>query len=85
MDRVILNRLVGSTHGVHADQRQVVLDCTVKATTASCTTPPNNYIAPPGVYYLFVLYQDIPSQAKYMTLQLTGSTMTMTPAVATSG
>lgn len=86
VDQVVLNRLVGSTHGVHADQRQIVLDCTVTGTTATCSTPPNNYIAHPGVYYLCVLYQGIPSQAKYMTLQLTGGTMTMMPpAVARAG
>ncbi len=84
LDRVVFNRLVGSTHGVHSDQRQIVLDCTVAGSTATCTTPPNNYIAPPGYYYLFVLYEGIPSVATYMSLQLTG-TMTSMPAVATAG
>lgn len=84
LDRVVFNRLVGSTHGVHSDQRQIVLDCTVAGSTATCTTPPNNYIAPPGYYYLIVLYEGIPSVASYMSLQLTG-TMTSMPAVATAG
>ena len=87
LDRVVFNRLVGSTHGVHADQRQVVLDCSVTSGTATCTSPPNNYIAPPGVYMLFILNEGVPSQAEYISLQLTGSSdMTMLPTnVATSG
>lgn len=84
LDRVVFNRLVGSTHGVHADQRQIVLDCTVGSGSAVCASPPNNYIAPPGVYMLFILNQGVPSQAQYVSLQLTG-TMTMLPAVATAG
>ncbi|MCJ1368644.1 hypothetical protein MMC16_007789 [Acarospora aff. strigata] len=82
LDRVVFNRLVGSTHGVHSDQRQIVLDCTFAASTATCTTPPNNFIAPPGKYYLFVLYEGIPSVAKYMSLQLTGSMTDQTVATA---
>lgn len=87
LDRVVLNRLVGSTHGVHTDQRQIVLDCTIHGSFATCSTPPNNYIAPPGVYYSFVLYEGVPSRAKYMTLQLSGI-MTMMPSmpfIATAG
>ncbi|DBA68157.1 TPA: hypothetical protein ACH3X2_013911 [Trebouxia sp. C0005] len=84
LDRVVFNRLVGSTHGVHADQRQIVLDCSVTTGTAICSSPPNNYIAPPGVYMLFVLNQGVPSRAKYISLQLAG-TMTKLPATATAG
>lgn len=82
IDRVVLNRLVGSTHGVHADQRQIVLDCTVASETAQCTSPPNNMIAPPGVYMLFILNEGVPSQAKFVSLQLTGNNM---PAITTAG
>ncbi len=85
LDRIVLNRLVGSTHGVHSDQRQIVLECTVGATSANCAAPPNNYIAPPGVYMVFVLYEGIPSMAKYVSLQLSDGTMTMEPSVATAG
>ena len=85
LDRIVLNRLVGSTHGVHADQRQIVLDCTVAAGSATCSTPPNNYIAPPGVYMLFVLYEGVPSKAEYITLQLARGSMTMMPDIATAG
>lgn len=85
LDRVVFNRLVGSTHGVHTDQRQIVLDCTFGASTATCQTPPNNYIAPPGVYYLFVLYKGVPSQAKYMTLQLSGKMTHIPGTVSTAG
>ena len=84
LDRVVFNRLVGSTHGVHADQRQIVLDCHVTNGTAVCMSPPNNFIAPPGVYMLFILNKGVPSRAKYVSLQLTGK-MTMLPAIATAG
>lgn len=80
----MFNRLVGSTHGVHADQRQIVLDCSVGTETATCTSPPNNFIATPGVYMLFILNKGVPSQAKYISLQLTGN-MTKLPAIATAG
>ncbi len=83
LDRVVFNRLVRSTHGVHADQRQIVLDCSVASGTAVCTSPPNNYIAAPGVYMLFVLNQGVPSQAK-SSLQLDGK-MTEAPAIAAAG
>lgn len=85
LDRVVLNRLVGSTHGVHADQRQLVLDCTVGNATATCLSPPNNYVAPPGVYMLFILNEGVPSRATYMSLQLAHGTLTMMPSVATAG
>ena len=87
VDRVVLHRLVGSTHGSHADQRQVLLVCSTTDNIATCATPPNNFIAPPGVYMLFVMYQGVPSVAEYMTLQLSQGFMTHTvrPNAATAG
>ena len=85
LDRVVLNRYSGATHSNHADQRQVVLQCTLAGNNAICASPPNNYIAPPGVYMLFVLHEGVPSKAKYITMQLSEGTMTNTPATATAG
>ena len=56
----------GSTHGNHMDQRQVVIDCSPASGTAYCRSPPNSFIAPPGVYYLFALYEGVPSKAEYV-------------------
>ena len=85
LDRIVLNRYSGSTHGNHADQRQIVLECTVAGNNATCAVPPNNYIAPPGVYMLFVLNEGVPSKAKYVTLQLMEGSMTKLPEVVTAG
>lgn len=76
LDHVVLNRLSGSTHGIHFDQRQVVLDCTNQQATDTCTSPPNSSVAPPGQYMLFVLSQGIPSVANYVTMQLPAANST---------
>ncbi|KAA6425524.1 MAG: hypothetical protein FRX49_04421, partial [Trebouxia sp. A1-2] len=60
LDRVVFDRLVGPLTVSLPYQGQIVLACTVAGSTATCTTPPNNYIAPPGCDYLFVLYKGIP-------------------------
>ena len=85
LDRVVLNRYSGATHSNHADQRQVVLQCTLAGSNATCGSPPNSYIAPPGVYMLFVLYEGVPSKAEFITVQLSEGTMTDMPATATAG
>ena len=85
LDRVVLNRYSGATHSNHADQRQVVLQCTLAGSNATCGSPPNSYVAPPGVYMLFVLNEGVPSKAKYITVQLSEGTMTDMPATATAG
>lgn len=85
LDRVVLNRYSGATHSNHADQRQVVLQCTLAGNNATCGSPTNNYIAPPGVYMLFVLYEGVPSKAKFITVQLSEGTMTDMPATAIAG
>lgn len=93
VDRVVLNRLVSSTHGQRFDQRQVVLQCDQGAGSTNCATPPNSTIAPPGQYMLFVVSGGVPSVAEYVTLQLPNMALAAspsaaapaTPAVATSG
>lgn len=79
------NCYCGATHSNHADQRQVVLQCIMAGNNATCASPPNNYIAPPGVYMLFVLYEGVPSKAKYITMQLSEGSMSKMPATATAG
>ncbi|KAL3145060.1 hypothetical protein ABBQ32_003546 [Trebouxia sp. C0010 RCD-2024] len=73
LDRVVLNRLAGATHGVHFDQRQVVLDCSPADSSSSCQAPPNSSIAPPGQYQLFASYQGVPSKANIVTINRSGS------------
>ncbi len=82
VDRVVLNRLTGSTHGNHFDQRQVVLACSpiTGASAASCSAPPNSSIAPPGQYMLFILSQGIPSVANYVSLQFDDVASSIQPA-----
>ena len=82
IDRVVLTRLATSTHGIHADQRQVVLACDASASSINCTAPPNSNIAPPGVYMLFLLYQGVPSHAAYVTVMTQAAAAA---AVATAG
>ena len=72
----------GATHGNHMDQRQVVLDCTPKSGSASCQSPPNSSVAPPGIYYLFASYQGVPSVAEYVSV---GMSDDGTPITTTAG
>ena len=58
----------GATHGNHMDQRSVVLDCSPGSGTATCTSPPNSSIAPPGIYYLFAHCQGVPSVAEFVSV-----------------
>lgn len=73
IDRVVLNRVTGSTDSNHMDQRQVVLAGASSAGSVRVTTPPNSNIAPPGQYYLFVLSKGVPSKAAYVSLQFSSS------------
>ena len=88
VDRVVLNRLAGSTHGNHFDQRQIVLACTngTSGLSTACTAPPNSSVAPPGVYMLFVLSNGVPSVAPYVSLQFSGEPApAQAPAASTTG
>ena len=82
IDRVVLDRLTGATHGNHFDQRQVVLDCHSSAadrnasgSSVACAAPPNSSVAPPGQYMLFALAEGVPSYAPtvYMRSQAGGT------------
>lgn len=88
VDRVVLNRLVSSTHGQRFDQRQVVLECSGGVGKTQCASPPNSTIAPPGQYMLFVLTDGIPSVAEYVTLAVSSrgsARASALPAVTMSG
>ena len=80
MDRFVLQRLVGATDTIHMDQRQVVLTGATQAGSVQIQAQPNSNVAPPGQYMLFVLYQGVPSKARYVSLQLptAGYSATMT-------
>lgn len=68
VDRVVLQRLVGASDTNHMDQRQVVLNSKGQSGSVQIEAPPNSNVAPPGQYMLFVLYQGVPSKAKYVSL-----------------
>ena len=70
IDRVVLQRIVGATDSNHMDQRQVVLTGGTGPGSVVVNSPPNSNIAPPGQYYMFVLSNGVPSQAAYVSLQL---------------
>ncbi|KAA6418815.1 MAG: hypothetical protein FRX49_11172, partial [Trebouxia sp. A1-2] len=56
IDRVVLIRPSSATHGLHFDERAVVMNCSSSGSTSiACNAPPNSSIAPPGQYMLFVL------------------------------
>ena len=83
IDRIVLNRVTGATDSNHMDQRQVVLTGGTTAGSIAANSPPNSNIAPPGQYLLFVLSNGVPSVGKYVSLQLTLSTVT--PLISTAG
>ncbi|KAL0022532.1 hypothetical protein WJX79_009245 [Trebouxia sp. C0005] len=56
IDRVVLNRVTGSTDSNHMDQRQVVLTGGSAAGSIAANSPSNSNIAPPGQYMLFILH-----------------------------
>ncbi|KAA6429021.1 MAG: hypothetical protein FRX49_01131, partial [Trebouxia sp. A1-2] len=70
IDRVVLNRVTGSTDSNHMDQRQVVLTGGSAAGSIAANSPSNSNIAPPGQYMLFILSNGMPSVAKYVSVQL---------------
>ena len=69
VDRVIVYRPGGYTHGLHFDERSVLLNCTgTSAGNVSCIAPPNNKVAPAGQYMLFILSSK--SNIQFLRLQL---------------
>jgi hypothetical protein len=66
---VVLIRPAGVTHAFNMEQRLVGLSFTANATTGTLTvtSPPDDKIAPPGYYLLFVLNSSgVPSVAKFV-------------------
>ena len=61
-----------STHSFNMQQRYVGLEQTgASSNQLQLKAPPNNNIAPPGYYMLFLVNQDgVPSEAKFVNLQL---------------
>ena len=74
IDIVRLLRLDTVTHGIHFDSRSIVLDCdNSTGGSISCAAPPNSSIAPPGIYYLFILSEGVPSVAKFVSMPVEGA------------
>lgn len=69
VDSVTLIRPGSATHGVHFDERSVVLACAPSSNgSVACQAPPSPNIAPPGQYMCFILLEGVPSMAKYLSL-----------------
>lgn len=69
IDSVTLIRPGSATHGVHFDERSVVLACAPSSNGfVACQAPPSANIAPPGLYMCFILSEGVPSMAKYISL-----------------
>ena len=67
IDRVTLVRLGSTTHGFDMSQR--FYEATITGTVGDSiefTAPPDSGVAPPGWWMLFVLDQDVPSEAVYV-------------------
>jgi hypothetical protein len=63
IDRVAILRTSSVTHAFSSDQRYIGLDFQVQADQLSVLAPPNNDIAPPGYYLLFIVDNaGLPSQ-----------------------
>ena len=85
IDRVVLIRPSSATHGLHFDERAVVVNCSSTGNTSvACTAPPNSNIAPPGQYMLFILSDGVPSVAKYISLPIALSSEAAPPLTALS-
>lgn len=67
VERAVLIRPGSATHGVHFDQRGVVLEFTSDPGDLTIAGPENARIAPPGWYMLFLLSSDgVPSIAEWV-------------------
>jgi hypothetical protein len=68
IDRVVLVRAGSSTHNFNPDQR--LIECAFEVaspTRLEVQAPPNNAVAPPGTYLIFVLTDDrIPSEGEFI-------------------
>lgn len=85
IDRVVLIRPSSATHGLHFDERAVVVNCSNSGSTSiACTAPPNSNIAPPGQYMLFILSDGVPSVAKYISLPIALSSEAAPPLAGIS-
>ncbi len=70
IDQVVMVRAGSCTHNFNPDQRLVECEFEVKsATRLSVQAPPNNAVAPPGRYLVFVLTDKrVPSEGKFIKL-----------------
>jgi hypothetical protein len=74
VDEVVIVRCGSVTHSFNFNQRLVEL--TIVSRTASSVTvkaPPDGYVAPPGIYLLFLLRQGVPSLGQFLQVAPTAS------------
>jgi hypothetical protein len=68
--KVSLVRLGSVTHSFNMEQRFIALSFGISGTSLNVTAPPNNNIAPPGYYMLFVVDNaGVPSVARILSVQ----------------
>jgi hypothetical protein len=74
ISKVVLIRPGSSTHSFDMDQRLVGMSFTTGSGSLTVTGPPNNKIAPPGYYMLFLVNNNgVPSVAEFVLLGSSGS------------
>jgi hypothetical protein len=82
VDEVVIVRCGSVTHSFNFNQRLVEL--AIESRTESTVTvqaPPDGYVAPPGIYLLFVLRQGVPSTGQFLQVAPTAPGFTtMDPA-----
>lgn len=86
VSKVTLLRCGSNTHGFDADQRCIELAITARTgNSVTVTRPPDNRIAPPGPYFLFVIAADgTPSLGRAITVNVVSTTLG-TPAGVAAG
>ncbi len=74
ISQAVLMRPGSSTHAFDMDQRLVGMTFSAGSGSLTITGPPNNKIAPPGYYMLFLLNKNgVPSVASFVLLGSSGS------------
>lgn len=67
VDEVVLVRCSSVTHSLNFNQRMIELEVVSRTTTElQVKAPPDGYVAPGGIYLLFVLRGGVPSQGHFL-------------------
>ena len=81
IDEVVIVRCSSVTHSFNFNQRLVELRIASRTpTTVSVQAPPDGFVAPGGIYLLFVLKDGVPSMARYLQVAPSAGFRTLDPA-----